>query len=348
MGRLTSDGGGRFRNLGAAAAALLLAGGLLALVTARAAKPEHGEPQAKPVEQGDSHEPAGQAEGKEEEKDALEHVMDSKDLELFESFGPRHVRLWFWDYELFGQKYYFPTKFMWLELIAAILIVLAYIPLAVRLRSGDLPTGWRTNFHEVLLTFVRDDIARPAIGEHDADKYVPFLWTIFLFILVNNILGLVPFFGSATSNIYVTAALAICVFFAIHGSGAVKMGLGHYLTSLWPHFDVPYGLGYVIKPLIFALEWLGVLVRNGVLAVRLFANMFAGHVVLATLLIFIFAAGTGLTGALDYALWGTVTVSSVLGQVALSLLELFVACLQAYIFTFLAALFMGMAMHPAH
>ena len=98
--------------------------------------------------------------------------------------------------------------------------------------------------------------------------------------------------------------------------------------------------------MIFLLEWMGVLVRNAVLAVRLFANMFAGHVVLATLLIFIWSAGTAV--GIGLGLWSAVTVSSVLGQVALSLLELFVACLQAYIFTFLAALFMGMAMHPAH
>jgi F-type H+-transporting ATPase subunit a len=234
---------------------------------------------------------------------------------------------------------------MVLELIAALIIAALYIPLGYRLRSGELPSGWRHNLRDVLLTFVRDDIAKPAIGEHDADRFVPFLWTLFLFILVCNLLGMIPFCGSATGNIYVTGGLALCAFFAIHGSAAAKMGVGHYLTSMWPHFDVPYGLGYLLKPMIFLLEWMGVLVRNLVLAIRLFANMFAGHVVLATILIFIYVAGTA--GA-SYGLWGTVTAASVVGQVALSLLELFVACLQAYIFTFLTALFMGMAMHPAH
>src|SRR5262249_21709695 len=107
--------------------------------------------------------------------------------------------------------------------------------------------------------------------------------------------------------------------------------------------EVPAGLGFPLKSFVFFLEWMGVLIRNLVLAVRLFANMFAGHVVLATLLIFIYVAGTQ-----PVALWGTITFMSVLGQVALSLLELFVAFLQAFIFTFLTALFVGMAVHPAH
>src|SRR5262249_48289290 len=101
--------------------------------------------------------------------------------------------------------------------------------------------------------------------------------------------------------------------------------------------------GYFIKPLIFIIEWIGVLVRNVVLAVRLFANMFAGHMVTATFLIFIWMARNTAP-----VLWGAVTMSSVVGIIALSLLELFVAFLQAYIFTFLTALFLGMALHPEH
>jgi F-type H+-transporting ATPase subunit a len=133
----------------------------------------------------------------------------------------------------------------------------------------------------------------------------------------------------------------------MHGAGVAKMGLGRYIGSLWPHMDVPFAVGLFIKPLIFCLEWVGVLVRNAVLAVRLFANMFAGHMVLATLLIFIYLSRDpgNLAGELT---WAGITLSSVLGIIALSLLELFVAFLQAYIFTFLTALFMGMALHPEH
>jgi len=273
------------------------------------------------------------------EHDPLDHVKDQWHIELFESFPPHEIPL---PKVTIGGYNIGLSKHMFLELIAAGLVVAFYVPLARRMQSGDLPVGWRENAREVLLTFIRDDIAKPAIG-HDADKYVPFLWTIFLFILFNNLLGMIPFLGSATGNISVTFGLALCVFFAIHGSGIAKMGFRHYVSSMWPHIEVPYGMGYVLKPMIFVLEWMGVIVRNAVLAVRLFANMFAGHVVLATILIFIYLAGTS-----HPALWGGVTVLSVLGQVALSLLELFVAFLQAYIFTFLTSLFMGMAMHPAH
>jgi F-type H+-transporting ATPase subunit a len=268
---------------------------------------------------------------------ALEHVMDQlENWEIFHTIYPQHLPL----PKIFGIQI---SKYMLLELITAGLICLIYIPMAKRVQSGAPPKGWWDNCFEVLLTFVRNEMARPNFGEHDADKYVPFLWTMFLFILFNNLLGMVPFAGSATASITVTVALAIIVFFAIHGSAIAKMGFGHYVASMWPHIDVPFPLGLIIKPLVFVLEWIGVLVRNLVLAIRLFANMFAGHMVLATILIFIYAAGK-----LHPALWATVTVSSVLGILALSLLEIFVAFLQAYIFTFLASLFMGMALHPSH
>lgn len=342
MGRVTIDMGRRFRTHGVTAAVLLLLAG--ALYAATPARPPDAEQEEglQPAAVKDKGHEAEESASQEEAKDSLDHVMDSEYLELFESFGRHKLRLYLFEYQLFGMTYYFPTKFMWLELLAALLVAAFYIPMAWRLRSGELPVGWNTHAREVLLTFMRDEVAVPAIG-HDADRYVPFIWTMFLFILFNNLLGMIPFCGSPTGNIYVTAGLALCVFFAIHGSGIVKMGAWHYVTSLWPHMDVPYGMGYVLKPLIFGLEWLGVLVRNGVLAVRLFANMFSGHVVLATILIFIFSAQH-----LHWGLWGTISVLSVLGQVALSLLELFVAFLQAYIFTFLAAIFMGLAMHPAH
>jgi len=274
------------------------------------------------------------------EPSAIEHVLEPStkgDWHLFEAFPPKHLHL----PKILGFQI---TKLMVLEVIAALAIAAIYIPLALRLRSGRPPHGGWENAFEVLLTFIRNEVAKPSIGEHDADRFVPFLWTMFLFILFNNLLGLFPFGGSATASIYVTGALALVVFFAIHGSAIAKMGFIHYVESLWPHMDVPIPvMGMVIKIIVFVIEVVGVLVRNMVLAVRLFANMFAGHMVLATILLFIKAAAIA-----GPALWGTVTVSSVLGIIALSLLELFVAFLQAYIFVFLTALFMGMAMHPQH
>lgn len=269
---------------------------------------------------------------------AADHVRDNHIWEFFDRFfgEPAELHL----PKIFGLQV---TKFMILELVAAGLVLLIYIPLARRVRSGQLPRGWKWNLWESFLTFVRDEIARPNLGEHEADHYTPYLWTLFLFILFCNLLGMIPFLGSPTASIWVTGGLAICSFVLMHLAPAVKMGPVHYLQATWPHIDVPY-VGVFLSGFIFTIEMLGTVIKSFVLAVRLFANMFAGHMVLATILLFIVAAGNaGYTH-----LWTVITGASVLGVVALSLLELFVAFLQAYIFTFLTALFVGMALHPEH
>jgi F-type H+-transporting ATPase subunit a len=262
------------------------------------------------------------------------------------------------------------TKFMVLELIAAGLICAIFIPLARRAANGEPPTGAWWNAFESLLTFIRDQVARPTLqppeehhdehhaaghdehepaahpapDPHEYDKYVPFLWTLFLFILFCNLLGLFPYMGSPTASIFVTGALALCAFVLMHGAAIARMGPVNYLKSLWPGMEVPLVIGIFLKPMIFVIEVLGTVIKAGVLAVRLFANMFAGHMVLASILWFIIIAGQ----AGPSLLWGGVTAASVLGVVALSLLELFVAFLQAYIFVFLTALFTGMALYPQH
>jgi F-type H+-transporting ATPase subunit a len=255
------------------------------------------------------------------------------------------------------------TRFMVLELIAAGIIIAIFVPLARRASRQTTPTGAFWNAFESLLTFIRDQVARPTLnppaghhdGHHDAhdghhkpaedeaDKYVPFLWTLFLFVLVLNLLGMIPMFGSPTASPLVTGALALCSFVVMHGVAIAKMGFKPYLNSLWPKMDIPFGIGYFLKPMIFVIELLGTVIKSFVLCVRLFANMFAGHMVLGMILYFIV-----MTANTTYLLWGGVTIASVLGVVALSLLELFVAFLQAYIFVFLTALFMGMALHPQH
>jgi F-type H+-transporting ATPase subunit a len=274
---------------------------------------------------------------------ADDHVKDQSFFHIFDSlFGGFSVHL----PNLAGFQL---TKYMVLELVAAGLIIAIFVPLARRAQSGEPPKGRWWNAFESLLTFVRDEIAIPNLGHHHADLYSPFLWTLFLFILFCNLLGMVPFMGSPTASIWVTGGLAVCAFVALHGAAIADMGLGHYLKSQWPHihlgdniFAQVFAFGLCL--MIFTIELAGTVIKSGVLAVRLFANMFAGHMVLASILLFIVMAGEG-----GYShIWGLVTVSSVLGVVALSLLELFVAFLQAYIFVFLTALFMGMALHPQH
>jgi F-type H+-transporting ATPase subunit a len=284
--------------------------------------------------------------------------------------GPNHDQYWF-PFTL--------TKFMVLELIAAGLLIAIFVPLARRAARQAYPTGWFWNAFESLLTFIRDEVARPTLmsgvehhdhghaeahghGEHhehghdlghthgpkvrpeeEVDRYVPFLWTLFLFILFCNLLGMLPLMGSPTASIWVTGALAACSFVMMHGAAIAKMGLLPYLKSLWPAMDIPLVIAVFLKPMIFVIELFGTVIKSGVLAVRLFANMFAGHMVLAMILFFIV-----MTANQAVALWAGITVASVLGVAALSLLELFVAFLQAYIFVFLTALFMGMALHPQH
>jgi len=324
--------------------------------------------------------------------DPFDHVMDSDKWEFFNAaFGDEVAwKLPSIPIPIGSQTYHFQlTKFMVLELIAAVLILLIYIPMARRAQGGELPKGRWWNAFESLLTFVRNEIAKPNLGEKDADKYVPYLWTLFLFLLFCNLLGMFPFLGSPTASIYVTGAMACLSFIMLHGPAIVKMGFepahahghdhdhhegpghhlatghehpdqpsglqqipilgpllvgtGRYFKSLWPHIEVPY-VGWVFSLAIFVIELVSTFIKSGVLAVRLFANMFAGHMVLAVILIFIFsAANSG-----NALLLGGISVASVLGIVALSLLELFVAFLQAYIFTFLTALFMGMSLHPEH
>ncbi len=180
------------------------------------------------------------------------------------------------------------TRYMIIEVLVAVVIIAIYVPLARRIATGQPPKGLWWNFFEELLTFVRDKIARPAIvgegglsqgahgeeghghGEHDHDGHghdhhhddpvkimdqaVPFLWTIFLFILLCNLFGLVPLLGSPTASIYATAALALMSFVVQHGLGVYNKGFVGYLQSLWPPMEMPFVLSLAVKPLLFFLE----------------------------------------------------------------------------------------------
>lgn len=231
------------------------------------------------------------------------------------------------------------TKFMVIELAVAILMCVFFIGLAKALKGGALARTRFGNILEAMLLYFRDSVARPCIGGHDADKFVPFLWTIFFFVLGCNLFGMIPWMGSPTGSLAVTGALAFTTFLVVMGAAVAKLGPMGTIKSFVPHMDLSPGLKIVLVPMIFAIEIFGMLIKHGVLAVRLLANMMGGHVVLAVIMAFIAASAQSL-------LWWVVTPTSVFGATALSMLELFVAFLQAYIFTFLAALFIGMAVHP--
>jgi len=230
------------------------------------------------------------------------------------------------------------TRFMVTELIAAALMLIILPRIARRTAREPVARGWFDNMMEAMLLFVRDQVARPAIGGHGADHFLPFLWTLFFFILFNNLLGLIPGMASATGNINVTGVLAAMTMGTVIMAGMKEMGAVGFWVGIVPHLDVPFVLKVPLWGLMFVIEVVGLVIRHIVLAVRLFANMFAGHVVLAVILGFILTA----KGLLFYL----VMPASVFGAILLSPLELFVAFLQAYIFTFLSALFIGSAVHP--
>lgn len=260
----------------------------------------------------------------------LDHVVDHPTLE-FPWITPLEVEL----PRILGLQI---TRFMVMEVVAAVLVALIVIPLARHVARNAVTRGPLMNMFEALVLFIRDGVARPSIGGHAADAFLPFLLTLFFFVLFCNLLGMVPGGATATGNINVTGVLALITFATVLIAGIRGQGPVKYWVNLVPHLDVPLPLKVLLWPLMFLIEVAGLLIRHLVLAVRLFANMLAGHVVLAVILGFIAQAA----GIFVYL----VTPASLAGVVALSFLELLVAFLQAYIFTFLAALFIGTAVHP--
>lgn len=184
----------------------------------------------------------------------------------------------------------------------------------------------------------------------EADRFVPLLWTIFFFVLTCNLFGLIPWLGGPTGSFAVTFALALITFATVVIAGMMKWGFVGFFLNQIPSMDLPLPLAVVLKPMIFAIEIAGLLIKHLVLSIRLLANMVAGHLVILGIMGLAFGAEGILNyQALDKAgtgwLWWVVAAISILGTTALNFLELFVAFLQAYLFTFLSALFIGASVH---
>lgn len=276
------------------------------------------------------------------------------------------------------------TKFMVLQVVAVLLTLFIFRGLVKRIRGGQVANGWWWNFWEMLAVYIRDEVVRPIIGDpnahhghdhehpehtepmtghqptinelahpavashshshdvptggHPADKYLPFVWSCFFYILICNLLGAVPFLGSATGSIAVTGALALVAFLATFFYGAQVHGYGGFWLALVPGIDAPGPLKLFLIPMMFVIEVVGLFIKHGVLAVRLFANIMGGHTVLGVILAFI--AQVAHSGV-----WWLVTPGSIAGQIGIGLLELLVAFIQAYVFAFLATIFIGMSLH---
>jgi F-type H+-transporting ATPase subunit a len=213
------------------------------------------------------------------------------------------------------------------------LLALLLVPMGRRYRSGvgrtSAPRGLLQNMLETLVVYIRDEVAKPNLGPK-YEKYLPYLLTAFFVILTANLLGLVPFGATATSNIAVTAVLALFTFVITQLSGT---------RDYWMHIFSPPGVPVFVKPILIPIEILGLFTKPFALAIRLFANMTAGHLVILNFIGLIFII-RGLFG--DAAGWGT-SVPAVAMSVFIYALELLVALIQAYVFTVLSALFIGMA-----
>ncbi len=236
-------------------------------------------------------------------------------------------------------------------LVAAGALLILFVPKAVRKRRGAgridslVPTGF-ANFFETVCEYLRKEVAEPAL-QHHTDRFIKYIWSVFFFILTVNLLGLVPIApisalfgthigGTATGNIFVTAALAVSTLLMMVVNG-LRLGGVQYLAHFCPG---PIWLA----PLLVPVELIGLVAKIFALAVRLFANMIAGHILLAVLVGFVLSAWAAMGAGGGIA----IAIPVVIGAVAITFLEIFVAFLQAFIFTFLTTTFIGMSVVVHH
>lgn len=222
-----------------------------------------------------------------------------------------------------------PTKMTFMMVVASLLLILVMWTAARSNAKNKAPKGLG-NLVEVLVVFVRDDIVVPNMGK-DGLRLMPFFLTLFFFIMFCNLLGLVPFFAQPTKNINVTASLAIITFVLTQVKGMQKNGVGGYLKGL-----IPPGVPVFVLPIMVIVEFIGLFTKPFSLLMRLFANITAGSIIILSLIGLIFILSyAGAVIAVPFALF-------------IYCLEIFIALLQAYIFTMLATLYINMAMHQDH
>ncbi len=234
-----------------------------------------------------------------------------------------------------------PTKHVFFLCVAAVIVMVVFLAMArivARKGADEAPKGL-ANALEAMILYFRDEVVRRNIG-HGADAFAPLILTLFFFILTMNLLGLVPWGATATGNVNVTAGLAIVSFVVIEVSGFFSLGPRGYAKTI---FYAPKGLSPIGQAVMLCImtpvEFLAKLAKPFALCIRLFANMTAGHTVILSLLGLIFVFGN-----LTIGRWG-IAAGSVGMSMAMMLLEIFVAFLQAYIFAMLTSVFIGLIRH---
>jgi F-type H+-transporting ATPase subunit a len=323
------------RNAGSLLLALML-GAAMPLVT-------HGASPQTPVAErsvsGQSTRPVADHAMSQEAKKVdiiLPHISDSDELDVpwLNASGYRVVHLPHWAPIMIGGYALdlSPTKHVVMMIIAALLACVLLIG-AARAQArhtaqGKAPTGF-ANSIEATVLYVRNEVILPNVGPH-GERFVPYLLSVFFFILFANLLGLVPYGSTATGNISVTATLAIIAFIVIEAAGIRALGKNYISTIVyWPH-DMPLAGKMAMTLIMTPVEILGKFTKPFALCIRLFANMTAGHVMVLALISIIFTFGSVLIGIAPVAM-----------AVGIMMLEIFVALLQAYVFTLLVSSFIG-------
>ncbi|MBN2572666.1 MAG: F0F1 ATP synthase subunit A [Ignavibacteriales bacterium] len=257
------------------------------------------------------------------------HILDSRELSL-----QPITTIQLPEISLFGLDISITKHVVYLWIVAVFLIITLILS-ARKYNKTLIPKGF-SNLIEIIIVFIRDEIVKPTVGEK-YKKYLPYLLTVFFFIISCNIIGLLPYGSTPTGNLAVTATLAIFSFFAIQISGILQHGIVGYFKGL-----APKGINPLLLIIIIPIEILSLFTKPFALAIRLFANMTAGHIALMVLLSIIFLFKKFLFAEI------AVIPMSIAFSIFIDLLEILVALIQAYIFTMLTSLFIGLAIHQEH
>ena len=273
----------------------------------------------------------------------MPHITDSRHMEIpwFNSHFAKVVDLPHWEPIHIGRFAIdlSPTKHVVMLLVAATLCCLVLITAAQSHRrshaAGGAPRGV-ANGVEAMVLYIRNEVIIPNVGHH-GNAYVPYLLTLFFFILFANVLGLIPYGATATGNIAVTGTLALISFVVVEIAGMRALGAGYLKTIFyWPH-DMPVLMKSGLTLILTPVEIIGKFTKPFALAIRLFANMTAGHVIVLAFIGMIFTFGSWAVAGLPFLM-----------AVAIMLLEVLVAFLQAFIFTLLTSVFIGQIREGAH
>jgi F-type H+-transporting ATPase subunit a len=335
----------------------------LALAAAPLAAQEHGDSlPANPATEGGAHAPQVSGHGEAQQGEPVDiitpHITDAYDMELPYWKPPfyKHVCIGrhvgehgcgpLWDPVHIGGMSIdlSPTKHVAMLLLAALLccavLITAARAHARHSHAVGRPKGFAAGI-EAMILYIRNEVAVPNLGHH-GDGYVPFILTLFFFILFANLLGLIPYGSTATGNIAVTATLAIITFLVIEVAGMRANGLGYLNTIFYWNKDLPLAMRVPMFLIMTPVEIVGKFTKPFALAIRLFANMTAGHIVVLALIgLFFGFVGSGGLASLT-------AIAPFLMAVAIMMLELFVAFLQAFIFALLASVFIGQIREAHH